>query len=40
MKVFFESSIRMDFVYYMNYQYTMDIASFKQLVHVLWILIS
>ena len=39
MKVIFESSISIDF-YSKNYQYTINIASFNKLVHVLWVLIS
>ena len=39
MKVIFESSISMD-LYSINYHYTINIASFNKLVHVLWILIS
>ena len=40
-KVFFESSIRMVlFLLHELSQYTINIASFNKLVHVLWVLIS
>ena len=41
MKVFFESSISMVlFLLHELSQYTINIASFNKLVHVLWVLIS